>query len=136
MFAVVSMLSAIGLGVTSLLFEDTSAVWRAGAWTTFVAAVSGILAIAGAHACFHYAQRHFGSAFTNTFMLILPLTTYGAAKIFLPKESLTLTQWIGAGVLLFGTLLIVLVENRRRVPREPQAITADSTASPAVERAL
>jgi drug/metabolite transporter (DMT)-like permease len=136
MFAVVSMFSTIGLGATSLLFEDTSAAWRAGAWTTFVAAISGILAIGGAHACFHYAQRHFGSAFTNSFMLILPLTTYGAARIILPNEALTLMQWMGAGVLLSGTLIIILVENRRRAPVESLALAAESAASPVAERAL
>ena len=114
MFAVVSAFTTIALGVASLILEDPGAVFRVGIGTTLIAAISGVIAVGFAHPSFHYAQRHFGSAFVNTFLLVIPLTTYGVAIIFLPEESLTSTQLIGAAILLTGTLLIITVENRQQ----------------------
>ena len=137
MFAVVSLITAIALGISALWFEQPTAALHAGARATSVAALSGIIAIGGAHPAFHYAQKHFGSAFTSTFMLILPLTTYAASLVLLPGEKLSLTQWAGAFVLLMGTLLIIVVENRKRLSTSAaMRIAAEEAPSPAVERAL
>jgi drug/metabolite transporter (DMT)-like permease len=112
MFAVVSAITTIALGITFPIFEDPGGVFRVGMGTTLLAALSAVIGVSLAQSTFHYAQRHFGSAFVNTFLLIVPLTTYVVANIFLPGESLTPTQMTGAAVLLTGTLLIMTVENQ------------------------
>lgn len=137
MFAVVASLTTIGLGTMAVIFEEPTSALNAGAVPTVLVVLSGILAIGGSHPSFHYAQKHFGSAFTNTFTLIMPLTTYCAAWFILPSEKLSLTQGIGAFVLLFGTFLIIVVENRKRTA-EPDAseLNPSATPSPAAERTL
>lgn len=137
MFAVVSLITAIALGVAALWFEQPATALHVGVRTTCVAALSGVIAIGGAHPSFHYAQKHFGAAFTNSFMLIIPLTTYAAARVLLPGEKLSLTQWVGALTLLAGTLLIILVENRKRVSASAALrIAIEECPSPVAERAL
>ncbi len=137
MFTVVASFTAIGLGVTAMIFEHPASIVHASTRTTILVAVSGILAIGGAHPSFHYAQKHFGSAFTSTFTLILPLTTFLASLVILPGETLSLTQGIGGIVLMSGTLLIVAAENRKRLTVAPHPVLdADEAPSPAVERAL
>ena len=137
MFAVVASFTTIGLGVMATIFEQPATAFEAGAWTTFLVALSGIMAIGGAHPSFHYAQKHFGSAFTNTFMLILPLATYLASFVLLPDEGLTATQMAGAVVLILGTLLITIVANRQRLTQSTApAAGGESAPSPASERAL
>lgn len=137
MFAVVASFTAVGLGVLAVAFERPATAFEASAWTTFLIAVSGISAIGGAHPAFHYAQKHFGSAFSNTFMLIVPLTTYLASLVFLPAEGLSPSQMAGGATLLLGTLLITVAGNRKRLtaPASPVVSPKDAT-SPATERAL
>jgi drug/metabolite transporter (DMT)-like permease len=137
MFAVIASLTAIGLGTMAVIFEEPTQALHAGIGPTALIVLSGILAIGGSHPSFHYAQRHFGSAFTNTFTLIMPLTTYCAAWFILPSEKLSMTQGIGAFILLFGTFLIIVVENRKRTA-EPEApvLNPGTTPSPAAERTL
>ncbi len=137
MFAVVASLTAICLGAMAVVFEEPSSALHAGIGTTFLVAISGITAIGGAHPSFHYAQKHFGSAFTSTFMLIVPLTTYIASLFILPGEGLSVTQGLGALILMLGTLLIIVVENRKRLSTVDESLAeSDETASPSVERAL
>lgn len=137
MFAVVASLTAIGLGTMAVIFEEPSSILDAGTGASVLVAVSGIMAIGGAHPSFHYAQKHFGSAFTNTFTLIMPLTTYCAARVLLPGEKLSMTQGAGAITLLSGTLLIIMVENRKRLSEAAEPVPdVSEVPSPVAERAL
>jgi drug/metabolite transporter (DMT)-like permease len=132
MFAVVATFTTIGLAVLSVAFGTPGDILKAGGATTLLMIVSGIVAIGGAHPAFHYAQRHFGSAFTNTFILVTPAMTYAASFVLLPGETLNRTQIIGGAVLISGTLLITITENRQR---RRTARSSSSTVIQATETA-
>jgi len=109
MFTVMAIMATLGLGVVSLILGDPVTVKTAGVQTAVLAFVSGMFPIALAHPCFHYAQRHLGSAFCSSVNLTNPLATFVMAYFVLPTERLTLTQWVGGALLLGGTFLVARV---------------------------
>lgn len=106
MFTVMAILVTVGLGVVSLVLGNPATLVTAGVRTAGLAFVSGMFPIALAHPCFHYAQRHLGSAFCSSMNLINPLATFLFSLIILPDEKLLLHQWFGAALLLTGTFLV------------------------------
>ncbi|HOJ34071.1 MAG TPA: DMT family transporter [Candidatus Hydrogenedentes bacterium] len=106
MFTVMAIFVTVGLGVVSLLMGSPKTLISAGAPTAGLAFVSGMFPIALAHPCFHYAQRHLGSAFCSSMNLINPLATFLFSLVILPNEKLLLHQWVGAALLLGGTFLV------------------------------
>ena len=112
MFAVVAIFTTAGLGVTSLLLGDPACMIRAGPRTTAIALISGLLPIGAGHPAFHYAQRRLGSALSSSCNLLTPFLTFVLAMMILDDAPLTPRQWMGAGVLVAGTLLVVWAGQR------------------------
>ncbi len=112
MFTVLAILTTFGFGILSLLLGRAHTLVEAGPRTTAIAIVSGLLPIATAHPCFHYAQKHLGSAFCTSIILLNPLLTYLFGTLMLPDESLTSSQWVGAAILLSGTLMVTVAGHR------------------------
>lgn len=106
MFTVMAILVTVGLGAVSVVLGNPKTLITAGASTAGLAFVSGMFPIALAHPCFHYAQRHLGSAFCSSMNLINPLATFLFSLVILPNERLLLHQWVGAALLLGGTFLV------------------------------
>jgi drug/metabolite transporter (DMT)-like permease len=112
MFAAVAVFTTPMLGILSLSLGDPQTLLAADAKTTLIGIVSGLIPIALAHPCFHYAQKHLGSALCTSFNLTNPLGTYLIALAVLPGERLTLSQWLGAAILVIGAFSIVIAGRR------------------------
>lgn len=117
MFTVVSVYITIGFAVSAVLFGTPASLVTASRYYAVLGVVSGLVAIAAAHPAFHFAQKHLGSALCSSVALFNPLITYLVALCIWPDESLILTQWLGAAVLLLGTLLVTFTG--QRVPAMP-----------------
>ena len=120
MFTVVATLSTLGFTLVALALGDVRGIWHNSGHTTGMAFLSGVFPIAVAHCTFHYGQKHLGSAFTNSFMLVGPLITYVFALTLWQDETLTPRQWVGGGVLLLGSYLVVQAQRKRGVPGRSQ----------------
>jgi drug/metabolite transporter (DMT)-like permease len=113
-FTVLSLYATLGLGALTALLGKPHTLVSAGPRYTLIAIISGLIPIATAHPCFHYAQKHLGAAFSNSILLFNPLATYAIALLFWSDERLAPTQWAGAIVLLTGTLLVTLASRENR----------------------
>lgn len=107
MFTVLSIYTTIGFGILSPLTGHPSLLITAGLRPLLIGVVSGLIPIALAHPAFHYAQKHLGSALCSSVALFNPLITYAVALCIWPDEHLVLHQWMGAAILLIGTLLVI-----------------------------
>ena len=112
MFTVLSLYTTIGFAFMSFLTGDPAKIVSVGTYPVVIGVVSGLIPIALAHPAFHFAQKHLGSALCSSVALFNPLLTYAIAMWIFPDEHLVLTQWIGAGVLLLGTLLVIYAGKR------------------------
>jgi drug/metabolite transporter (DMT)-like permease len=112
MFTVVAVYSSTGFAVNMFLFGDPATVASAGGNMLGLAALSSVLPIAIGHAAYHYAQNKLGSAFCISVLLINPAITNGLALRFWADESMNAIQWIGAGVLTLGSLLVIQAQRR------------------------
>ena len=112
MFTVLSVYTTIGFAVLSPLTGDTYRLVTAGWYPAAVGIVSGLIPIALAHPAFHYAQKNLGSALCTSVALFNPLVTYAIALWIFPDEHMVLTQWLGAALLLLGTLLVIYAGRR------------------------
>lgn len=114
MFTVLSIFTTAGFGFISMAYRAAhpEVTIEAGWSITLVAVVSGLLPIAAAHPAFHYAQKYLGSAFCASVNLLNPLLTYLISLVALPAERLLLSQWIGAAILVTGTLLVTYAGHR------------------------
>jgi drug/metabolite transporter (DMT)-like permease len=112
MFTVVSAYTTFGYLVTMFLWGDPSTLVAAGSRPLVIGVVSGLIPIALAHPCFHFAQKHLGSALCTSINLFNPLLTYAIALCIWADERLILTQWLGAAILLFGTFLVIAAGKR------------------------
>ncbi len=112
MFTVVSVMVTAGFLPVMLLLGDTSALERAGAGVGAVAFLSGMVSISMSHCAFHYAQVRLGAAFCTTLHLVNPFFTYLVALTLWPDEAMNLLQWIGAAVLITGSMLVVDAQRR------------------------
>ena len=107
MFTVLSIYTTIGCAILSVVWGAPSTLVTAGIPPIIIGIISGLIPIALAHPTFHFAQKHLGSALCSSVALFNPLLTYAIALWIFPDEHLVLTQWLGAGVLLAGTLLVI-----------------------------
>ena len=107
MFTVVALYTTLGLGLSSVLLGDPGTILEAPAATTMLAIFSGILPIAVAHSAFHYAQKHLGSAFCGSILLLNPLLTHGLALMLWTDEAMIWIQWLGAVALLGGSAMVI-----------------------------
>ncbi len=112
MFTVLSIFTTIGFGILAPLTGHPSMLVTAGWHPILIGVVSGLIPIALAHPSFHYAQKNLGSALCSSVSLFNPLVTYAIAMYVFPDEHMVLTQWIGASVLLAGTLLVIYAGKR------------------------
>jgi drug/metabolite transporter (DMT)-like permease len=112
MFTVLSIYTTIGCAILSVVWGAPSTLVTAGIPPIIIGIISGLIPIALAHPTFHFAQKHLGSALCSSVALFNPLLTYAIALWIFPDEHLVLTQWLGAGVLLAGTLLVIYAGKR------------------------
>jgi len=109
MFTAVALYTSLGCGLVCLMLGRPSSVLTASPGMLVIAVISGLVPIALGHPCFLFAQKHLGAALCSSFTLLNPLITYGIALLIWTDERLTPVQWVGAGVLLAGTLLVTYV---------------------------
>jgi drug/metabolite transporter (DMT)-like permease len=119
LFTVLALWASAGFLVMTLLFGDIGTLVAAGPRITVVAVVSGLIPIAAAHPCYNYAQKYLGAALSSSLNLINPLFTYGTALLLWPDEHLLPTQWLGAALLLGGTVLVTVAARTARSLRAP-----------------
>jgi len=112
MFTAVAVYTSTIFAFNMFLFGTPEAIVSSGSHMLGVAALSSILPIAIAHAAYHYAQRHLGSAFCISVMLINPAVTNGLALLFWSDESMNWIQWTGAGVLTLGSFFVIQAQRR------------------------
>jgi drug/metabolite transporter (DMT)-like permease len=124
MFTVVALLSTLGFAVVALLLGDVRGLWQNSMETSLIVFLSGVFPIAVAHCTFHYGQKHLGSAFTNSFMLVGPLITYVVALMLWQDEKLVPVQWLGAVLLLLGSYLVVQAQRKKGLPQAPARLMA------------
>lgn len=119
MFGVMSIQTAIGLGILALVFGDPAgaAAVPGRIWT--IALVSGFISIGLAHPAFQYAQREMGSALCTALNLINPLFTYLFSLVLLPNEFMLPRQWAGAAVLMVGMAFVLAGAHRHRTSAPP-----------------
>lgn len=107
MFAALAIFITAGTGVIAALFGSPSCLIRVSAWTVFLTLLSSALPLAAAHPAYHFAQKYLGSAFSSTCNVLSPLLTCLFAAVLLNDPPLTPGQWIGAAILLTGTVMVV-----------------------------
>jgi len=107
MFTVLALYTTLGFAALSAAFGEPRTLLEASGAITVTAIVSGLVCIAMAHSAYHYAQKHLGSAFCSSFILLNPLLTNAMALYYWSDERLFPTQWVGAATLLGGTFLVV-----------------------------
>ncbi len=112
MFTVVAVYTSTAFAVNMFLFGEPATILTAGPGPLGFAAFSAVLPIAIAHCAYHYAQRHLGSAFCISMMLINPAITNGLALIFWADESMNMIQWLGAAVLTLGSYFVIQAQRR------------------------
>ncbi|HOZ46968.1 MAG TPA: DMT family transporter [Candidatus Hydrogenedentes bacterium] len=112
MFTVLAGYTTLGFIALAFAFGDPHTVVTAGLRTTVIAALSGVIAIAIAHTTFHYAQKHLGSAFCTSLLLLNPLFTNAVALYLWQDEALRPMQWCGAAALITGAMLVVRMGTR------------------------
>jgi len=112
MFTVLAVYTTIAFGILMLVLDGPSVVIDGGPRLALLAVLSGVVPIAMAHTCFHFAQKHLGSALSASILLLNPLVTYAIALAFWSDERLILTQWLGAVVLLIGAFLVTYAGHR------------------------
>ena len=113
MFGVLSIQTAIGLGLLSFLFGHPAQAMSVSARVWIIAIVSGFISIGLAHPAFQYAQRELGSALCTALNLVNPLFTFLFSLVMLPNERMLPQQWAGAAILLGGMGLVLRAANRR-----------------------
>lgn len=119
MFGVMSIHTAIGLGVLSMIFGHSMPLKSVPTHIWLVVLVSGFISIGLAHPAFQYAQRELGSALCTALNLVNPLFTFLFSLILLPDEFMLPQQWAGAALLLAGTGFVVLAAHRQRTKELP-----------------
>jgi len=119
MFTVVAVMVSIGFLPIMLAKGDTASIGAAGAWVGFIAFLSGMTSISMAHCAFHYAQVRLGAAFCTSLQVANPLVTYFVALPLWPDEALNLLQWIGAVVLVLGSILVINAQRRAGLAQAP-----------------
>ena len=112
MFTVVAVYTSTIFAINMWLFGSPATILSAGGNMLALAAFSSILPIAIAHCAYHYAQRHLGSAFCISMMLINPAITNFLALLFWADESMNWIQWLGAGVLTLGSYFVIQAQRR------------------------
>lgn len=112
MFTVVAVYTSTLFAVNMFVLGEPGTIVNAGGKMLALAAFSSILPIAIAHCAYHYAQRHLGSAFCISMMLINPAITNGLALLFWADESMNAIQWLGAAVLTLGSFFVIQAQRR------------------------
>jgi drug/metabolite transporter (DMT)-like permease len=125
MFTVVSIYTTIAFAVLSLTAGDIHCLVAAGWREAGIGVASGLIPIALAHPTYHYAQKYLGSALCSSVALFNPLLTYAIAMWVFPDEHMILTQWLGAGLLILGTLSVISA-GRRNHARARAALLAQT----------
>ena len=119
MFTVVAVLVSIGFLPVMLLKGDTASIGTAGAWVGFIAFLSGMTSISMAHCAFHCAQVRLGAAFCTSLQVANPLVTYVVALLLWSDEALNALQWVGAVVLVIGSILVIDAQRRGGLASPP-----------------
>jgi drug/metabolite transporter (DMT)-like permease len=112
MFTIVSITTTLGFWLLAYQFEDMSGIFAHSPGILTIAVVSGLLCIAAAHPAFHYAQLKLGSALCSNLILLNPLITILFSKLIWPEEHFAPAQWVGAGLLLTGALMVTVAGHR------------------------
>lgn len=112
MFTVVAVYTSTAFAINMFLFGDPSTILTGSGNMLAFAAFSAVLPIAIAHCAYHYAQRHLGSAFCISLMLVNPAITNGLALLLWADESMNLIQWAGAAILTLGSYFVVQTQRR------------------------
>ncbi len=83
-------------------------------------ALLGVLGLTVYHLCLNYAETRIASGTASILISLVPAAT-AAVSAFWLGERLTLRTWIGLGVALLGTVLVVLASGER-VEVDPKAL--------------
>lgn len=124
LFAIVAANVTGGSAIVAVFFGEPTAYAQItpGMWALTI--LSGMIPLGLCHPCYNFAQRHLGSSYCSTFILLSPLGTFAAAAIILPEERLQPVQFLGGALLLAGTFAATFAH---------RAVTAgQSLAEPAV----
>ena len=122
LFGVIALYVTAAFGVGALAFGSPSdwALFTPGLVVVWI--LSGIFPLAMAHPSYNFAQRHLGSSYCTTFVLITPLITWLLSFLMLPGERLLPTQ-IGGGILLMlGTFAVTLAHLRATAHAAPPSV--------------
>jgi drug/metabolite transporter (DMT)-like permease len=112
MFTAISIYVTLGFVLLDVFLGRPASLVRAGGQAALIGIVSGLIPIAMAHPCYHFAQKHLGAAWCSSISLLNPLMTYAVALFFFADERMVPTQWAGAAVLLAGTLIVTYAGRR------------------------
>ncbi len=107
LFAALALFNTLGTGAAACVLGRPACILESSVGITCVAFLSAVLPLAAAHPAYHYAQKHLGAAFSSSCNLFSPFVTYLCATLFLDDVPLTRLQWVGAVVLISGTMMVV-----------------------------
>lgn len=82
--------------------------------------VLGVLGLTVYHVCLNWAETRIASGTAAILICLTPAATAGVSALWL-RERLALRTWIGLGVALLGTLLVVLGSGQK-VDADPKAL--------------
>jgi len=108
-FSVISIYTAIGLGVLAFIFGTPSDVINIPYKPWLYIVVSGILSIAMSHTFYYGAIKRIGATITSIVLLSQPLLVFGISAIVF-GEQLSPLQWIFGTVLLAGAAIAIWSE--------------------------
>jgi drug/metabolite transporter (DMT)-like permease len=109
--------------VASLCFAALLAIRRMPlpAWRDWPRlALLGVLGLTAYHVCLNYAETRIASGTAAIIISLVPAATAAVSALWL-GERLSLRTWIGLGVALAGTVLVVLASGQR-VEADPKAL--------------
>lgn len=122
LFGVIALYVTVAFSIGALLLGSPSE------WTLFTPGLmiiwilSGVFPLAMAHPSYNFAQRHLGSSYCTTFVLITPLITWLLSFLMLPGERLLPTQIIGGVLLMLGTFAVTMAHLRATARSAPPSI--------------
>ncbi|TAM24222.1 MAG: DMT family transporter [Rhodanobacter sp.] len=83
-------------------------------------ALLGVIGLTTYHVCLNYAETRIASGTASIIISLVPAATAVVSAFWL-RERLSLRTWLGLGVALVGTVLVVLASGQR-VEADPKAL--------------
>lgn len=117
-FSIIACYTSIGTIILMLIFGNYQAVVNLPLRLFVLVPLSALIGIAMSHILFYHAVKQIGITLASSLNLLAAfLTALGSGFIF--NESLTALQWNAGALLIFGAILLILVQEKIHQIQDP-----------------